>query len=154
MAITSNLLCEPVPGKVAHNAVSALFITNPLLMDWAKFMTQFSIPAAVALTDATEKWGFTVAKNETAFNIATNTTEPLFDYFAKSPILANQFASYMKSVQASYGTNLKHLLTGFDWASLGEALVVDVRLHQRTSIRPANSSVLTVQIGRWLYLQF
>lgn len=134
MAITSNLLCEPVPGRVAHNAVSALFITNPLLMDWAKFMTQFSMPAAAALLDATEKWGVTVAKNETAFNIATDTNEPLFDYFAKSPVLANQFASYMKSVQASYGTDLKHLLTGFDWAGLGEALVVDVRLHQRTSI--------------------
>ena len=132
MAITSNLLCEPVPGRVAHNAVSALFVTSPLLLDWSKFMTQFSMPAASAMLEATEKWGVTVAKNETAFNIATNTNEPLFDYFAKSPIVANQFASYMKSVQASYGTNLQHLVTGFDWASLGDAVVVDVRLRKHT----------------------
>lgn len=133
MAITSNFLCEPIPDNVAHNAVSALFVTNPRLLDWAKFMTQFSMPAAAAFVEATEKWGVTDQKNQTAFNVATDTNVPLFDFFAQSPELANCFASYMKSVQASYGTSLKHLLTGFDWTGLGEAVVVDVRLHQNTS---------------------
>jgi len=126
MAITSNFLCEPIPDNVAHNAVSALFVNNPRLVDWARFMTQFSMPTAAAFVEATEKWGVTDKKNETAFNVATNTSGPLFEYFAQSPELANCFASYMKSVQASYGTSLKHLLTGFYWAGLGEALIVDV----------------------------
>ena len=128
MATTSNLLYEPVPGQVAHNAVSALFITNPRLMNWARYMMEFSMPVAAALSDATAKWGSTVAKNETAFNIACDTNLPLFDYLAQTPGRADQFASYMQSVQASYGSNLKHLVTGFDWAGLGEADIVDVRL--------------------------
>ena len=129
MAITSNFLCEPIADNVAHNAVSTVFVTKPGLVDWAKFMTQFSMPAAAAFVEAIEKWGVTDKKNETAFNVATSTNVPLFDVFAKSPELANCFASYMKSVQASHGTSLKHLLTGFDWAGLGEAVVVDVHLH-------------------------
>jgi 6-hydroxytryprostatin B O-methyltransferase len=128
MAITSNFLCEPLSNNVAHNAVSTLFINHPMLVEWAKFMTQFSMPAAAAFVEATEKWGVTTEKNQTAFNVATDTIVPLFDFFAQSPELANCFASYMKSVQASYGTSLKHLLTGFDWAALGEAVIVDVRL--------------------------
>lgn len=134
MAITSNFLCEPVPDNVAHNAVSALFVSNPGFVDWAKFMTQYSMPAAAAFVEATEKWGVTVEKNQTAFNVATDTTVPLFEIFAQSPELANCFASYMKSVQASHGTSIQHLLTGFDWASLGEAVIVDVCLPQNASI--------------------
>ena len=130
MAITSNFLCEPKPDIVAHNAVSALFVTNPSLVGWANFMTQYSMPTAAAFVEATEKWGVTDKKNQTAFNVATDTNAPLFDYFTQTPERANCFASYMKSVQASYGTSLKHLLTGFDWEGLGEAVVVDVRLHR------------------------
>ena len=128
MAITSNFLSEPMPGNVAHNAVSALFVSNPRLVDWAKFMTDFSMPAAAAFVEATEKWGVTDQKNQTAFNIANKMDVSLFEFFAQSPELANCFASYMKSVQGSHGTSLQHLLTGFDWAGLGEAVVVDVRV--------------------------
>ena len=55
------------------------------------------------------------------------TDAPFFDYIAQRSDLASSFASYMQSVQSSYGTSLNHLLTGYDWANLGEALVVDVR---------------------------
>lgn len=89
-------------------------------------MTQFSAPVAAAFGDATEKWGITNGKDQTAFNIAMETDVSFFDYFAKSTELSSTFASYMRSVQSSYGTSLNHLLTGFDWAGLGEAVVVDV----------------------------
>ncbi len=130
MITTNNFLREPIPDSEANNAVSALFITNPGLMNWAKFMTQYSAPTAAAFVRATQNWGTTDRKGQTAFHVATDSTLPFFDFFAKTSELANCFASYMKSVQASYGTSLKHLLAGFDWADLGEALIVDVRLQQ------------------------
>lgn len=129
MAMTSNFLSESAPHSVAHNAVSRLFVTNPGFMDWINFMAQFSMPTAAAFAEATEKWGTTDKKNQTAFNIATRIDKPFFDFFAQSPEASIQFASYMKNVQASTGTSLKHLLTGYDWESLGEALVVDVCSH-------------------------
>ena len=135
MAITSSFLCEPKPDNVSHNAVSTLFATTPSVIDWVKFMTEFSMPAAAAFVEATEKYGETAKKNETAFNIATRTDGSLFEYFAQSPERANQFAGYMKSVQNSYGTSLKHLVAGFDWGSFGNATVVDVGLLQTTADR-------------------
>lgn len=152
MITTNNFLREPIPDSVAHNAVSALFITNPSLMNWAKFMTQYSAPTAAAFVRATQNWGTTDRKDQTAFNVATDSTIPFFDFFAKTSELVNCFVSYMKSVQASRGTSLKHLLAGFDWADPGEALIVDVRLHQNTTLRLEVENSLTVRIGRRIHL--
>ena len=152
MVITRNFLCEPVPDQVAHNAVSALFVTNTGLMNWAKFMTQFSAPVAASFVEATERWGATDRKDQTAFNIAMKTDAPFFEYIAQRSDLASSFASYMQSVQSSYGTSLNHLLTGYDWASLGEALVVDVRDRYSSMLVPMQST-LTTTIGWWIHLQ-
>ena len=127
MAMTSNFLSQPSLESVAHNSISRLFVTDPGFMDWLDFMTQWSMPTAAAFADATEKWGSTVEKDQTAFNVAAQTDVPFFDYFAKSSELSSQFASYMRSVQASSGTSLRHLLTGYDWAKVDDgAVVVDV----------------------------
>ncbi|KAI4166339.1 MAG: hypothetical protein LQ342_000229 [Letrouitia transgressa] len=126
MAMTSNFLCEPKLGEISHNAVSAQFVTNPGMSDWALFMTQFSMPTAAKMVEASEKWGTTEKKNETAVNITFGTDLPLFDFIKSSPNMTKQFAAYMKNVTSSEGTNIRHLLAGFDWASLGEATVVDV----------------------------
>lgn len=127
MALTSNFLSRPNLRSVAHNSVSRLFLTDPGFVDWLGFMTQYSMPAAAAFAEATDKWGSTVEKDQTAFNVAAQTNVPFFEYFAKTSDLSNQFASYMRSVQASSGTSLHHLLTGYDWESLDEgAVVVDV----------------------------
>ena len=127
MAMTGNFLSQPNLESVAHNSNSRLFVTDPGFMGWLDFMMQYSMPAAAAFAEATEKWGSTVEKDQTAFNVAAQTDVPFFDYFAKSSELSSQFASYMRSVQASSGTSLRHLLTGYDWAKLDEgAVVVDV----------------------------
>ena len=127
MALTSNFLSQPNLGNVAHNSISRLFVTDPSFTDWLDFMTQYSMPAAAAFAEATDKWGSTVEKDQTAFNVAAQTKLPFFEYFAKTSELSNRFASYMRSVQASSGTSLQHLLTGYDWESLeDEAVVVDV----------------------------
>ena len=127
MAMTGNFLSQPDLENVVHNSVSRIFVTDPGFTDWLDFMTQYSMPTAAAFAEATEKWGSTVEKDQTAFNVAARTDVPFFDYFAKSSELSSQFASYMRSVQASSGTSLRHLLTGYDWAKLDEgAVVVDV----------------------------
>lgn len=38
-----------------------------------------------------------------------------------------QFSGYMRSVTTSEGVDVKHLITGYGWANLGDATVVDVR---------------------------
>ena len=151
MAMTSDLLCEPTPDEVAHNAVSALFITNPSIMNWARFMLRFSAPVAASFPEATRKWAATDRKNETAFNVAFKTDLPFFDFLSTSSDLASSFASYMQSVQASHGTSLQHLLNGFDWSDLGEAVVVDVRVSTNL-IAVLKPNILTKHIDRWIYM--
>lgn len=127
MAITNNFLSEPAHGEIAHNRNSAILVTDNSFMDWARFMTNSSSPTAAKFFEATQRWGSTQAKNETAYQLAAETNFPFFDHLKQSQSLTDQFASYMKNVTASEGTSIKHLLSGFDWAQLRNgAKVVDV----------------------------
>ncbi|TPX18779.1 uncharacterized protein E0L32_011528 [Thyridium curvatum] len=126
MAMLHGFLREPSPGQVAHTPMSALLVTNPGMLDWALFMAEATAKGAARLVDATEKWGATESKTETAFNLACETDMPFFDYLAQEPDLRKKFATYMKNVTSSEGTKIDHLLNGFDWAGLGSGTVVDV----------------------------
>ncbi|KAH8585876.1 putative sterigmatocystin 8-O-methyltransferase precursor, partial [Bisporella sp. PMI_857] len=112
MAMLSGFLQEPQPNELAHSATSALLVTNSNLLDWALFIAEASSLGPTKLVEATEKWGTTESKTQTAFNLAKNTEK--------------KFSLYMKNVTASEGTKIDHLVHGFDWASLGDATVVDV----------------------------
>lgn len=126
MAMTSNFLREPVPGKLAHSSTSAAFVTNPGLKDWAIFTTSVAAPMSSQIVEATKKYGATESKTQTTFNVWKNTDKPFFDYMKQDQELTRQFASYMKHITTGKGESIQHLLTGYDWASLGEATVVDV----------------------------
>ena len=90
-------------------------------------MTEMSVPTAAKLVEVTEKWGSSKEKTQTAYNLAFNTELPFFDYLSQSSEKTKEFAGYMKSVTSSEGSDLKHLLGGFDWERLGDATIVDVR---------------------------
>ncbi|GIJ99609.1 hypothetical protein Aspvir_003610 [Aspergillus viridinutans] len=126
MAITGNFLGEPALNQVAHNKTSARFVSNPSLCDWALFLAEDSAPIAPKLVEATQKWGETTKKTETAFNLTLNTDLPFFDYLSSSPEFTQRFSAYMKNVAKGEATNIKHLVQGYDWASLDNATVVDV----------------------------
>lgn len=125
-AMTSNLFSEPEPGEVSHTATSALLVTNPGLHDWAVFMTGTTAPSANKLVEATEKWPEALRKNETAYNVAFDTELPFFEHLNTDPQKVKEFAGYMKHVQQSEGTALRHLVQGYDWAAIGKGKVVDV----------------------------
>ncbi|CEO58344.1 hypothetical protein PMG11_03074 [Penicillium brasilianum] len=126
MIMTSQVFYEPQPGSIAHTATSAQFVTNQSLSDWAQFMCEASVPAALSLVVATERWPTSQSRTETAYNVAANTDLPFFDHLATLPERTRQFAGYMKNVTSSEGTKLDHLLSGFNWAGLGSAKIVDV----------------------------
>lgn len=145
MAMLHNFLQEPKPNELAHSTVSALLVTNPGLLDWALFMAEATAMGAAKLVKATEKWGTTDSKTQTAFNLACNTDLPFFDYLAQTPDLRKKFAVYMENVTASEGTKIDHLVNGFHWASLGEATVVDVGLPTTASRIITSPACITVR---------
>lgn len=126
MAATNNFLRVVQPERIAHSRISAQFVRYPQYLDWADWATSYSAPTAHAFTDATQRWGDTNAKNETAFNVAFGTELPFFDHVAASTDLSAVFANYMRSRNRSEELALEHVLLGFDWAKLGRANIVDV----------------------------
>ncbi|PSR83011.1 O-methyltransferase-domain-containing protein [Coniella lustricola] len=130
MAITSGLFHEPEAGHIAHSFLSLPFANSEdsALRDWARFVTEYGQPSAAALADATAKWGATTARNETAYNVAFDTSLPFFEDIKQRPGRADEFSRYMISQARDDGLREEHLVHGFDWlAHFGDkAHVVDV----------------------------
>lgn len=126
MAMTMHLFCESSPGEIAHTATSALLQSNSDFYEWAVFMCEMSAPTAANLLEASLQWPGSAKKTETAYNAAFDTGLPFFQHLSQFPDRTRQFSGYMKSMTNSPGNRLKHLVNGYDWTALGEALVVDV----------------------------
>lgn len=83
MAITFGILCEVEAGMLSHSQYSSLLATNASYANWARFMTNYSLPTALKFPEATRQWGETTAKNQTAFQLAQGIDVPFFDYLRK-----------------------------------------------------------------------
>ena len=126
--MTGGFLSEPEPEHLAHSRISAQFAAQPALRDWASFMTEYSAPTAGRFAEATLKWGDTVRKDQTAYNIAFKTDMPFFEHIGLREETAGVFARYMRSLGQDEGLAMRHVLKGFDWAALGSGHVIDVSL--------------------------
>ena len=127
MASTSGFLAEPQTGMVSHSAASSLLAKDQSFMDWALWLTEYSVPTAFKTVEATKKWGETQAKDQTAFSLAIGKQLPFFDYLREEPGMAKMFSSYMRNVASTEGVSLVHLADGYDWKELGPgSTIVDV----------------------------
>ena len=124
--MTGGFLCEPEPNHLAHSRISAEFAVQRALQDWVTFIIKYSAPTAGCYTEATEKWGDTVRRDQTAYNIAFETDLPFFEHIGRDEETTALFARYMRSLAQSKGMAMKFILEGFDWVSLGKSHVVDV----------------------------
>ena len=127
MASTSGFLAERQAGMVSHGTTSCLLAKDQSFMDWAMWLTDYSVPTALKTVEATEKWGETQAKDQTAFSLAMNKQMPFFDYLREEPGMAKMFSSYMRNVASTEGVSFAHLVNGFDWKKLEPgSTIVDV----------------------------
>jgi len=126
MVMTDGIFFEPSPTQIAHTQLSASFAADGALIDWAFVIYNYQALAAYQFTEATVKWPNSVAKNETAFNLTFNTDLTFFEYLEAHPDMNKAFSGYMRALQRSGSGSAQHIVNGFDWASLGEANIVDV----------------------------
>lgn len=125
--MTARLLQEKEPGKVSHSAASYLLATKQPFHDWALFVGKEAVSIAMNMVEAHEKWPDSKKPNETPFNIALQTESSFFEHLKQRPDHMKIYAEYQKAVASTEGLDLKHLVRAFDWATLGEATIVDVR---------------------------
>ncbi|USP77426.1 hypothetical protein yc1106_04700 [Curvularia clavata] len=126
MAMTEGFFFEPSATEIAHTQLSASLAADTSFQNWISWTTQYGMSIACRFAEATAKWPSSGAKNETAFNVAFDTDLALWEYMKTKPEMEKVFSGYMRGTSQSEGGRLQHLINGFDWASLGEATIVDV----------------------------
>lgn len=97
-------------------------------MDYYGFFVEQMFPSSAKLAEALEKFKDSTAAHDTAFGLAFNTKETLFKFIEQRPELQSRFVGAMEGVNKDPSQSQKHVITGYPWAELGEATVVDASL--------------------------
>ncbi|KAI1123651.1 sterigmatocystin 8-O-methyltransferase [Nemania abortiva] len=124
-AMMMRVFREPEPGMVAHTKISRALV-NPQMNDWMSSGAEDGWPSASKMVDALEKWPKSQEANETGFALANNTSEDIYTILAKDPVRAQRFANSMAATTSKPEYDAIHAVRNYDWASLGNATIVDV----------------------------
>ena len=127
-AIANHILAEASPGQVRHTATSRMLVTDPDFFDALGMMTAELAPMAGKFIEAMSKYGDSGEQDQTAFCLENDTTLPMYQYLSQHPDRERRFGAGMRFFTKGEGWHLKHLVSGFDWASIDRpgAIVVDV----------------------------
>ena len=124
-AMTDRVFKEPRKGVVAHTPASKA-LCNSWLRGCIWQICQELWPAASRTIDALVKWPGSEEPTQTGFNLANNTDDPIFVELGKHPERAKRFADAMTYFNMKPGFENKHIVEGYDWAAIGNGLLVDV----------------------------
>ncbi|MCJ1449519.1 MAG: hypothetical protein MMC23_010039 [Stictis urceolatum] len=85
-------------------------------------------PASAALIDVIEKFGDDGEPAHSAWSAHNGTSLSMFEALSQNPECARRFGAGMRFFTRGEGWDLKHLLAGFDWASVDcpGSVVIDV----------------------------
>ncbi|PYI04722.1 O-methyltransferase [Aspergillus sclerotiicarbonarius CBS 121057] len=126
LVMTSRLFQEPGPSLVSHSPVSRQLASNPSLAHWGRYFAHTVIPTAVRHVEATDTWPGSKKLNETAHNLAFDHNGSFFDFISQDVALTVEFSRSMKALSTASSFSHSHITRGYDWASLGHGLVVDM----------------------------
>ncbi|MCJ1251841.1 hypothetical protein MMC30_009079 [Trapelia coarctata] len=126
MMATAGFLHEPHLGHVAHSALSTPFVTKPTFLDAAMFLSETAAPTALQMAVATQRFGHSQRPNESAYNVAFNTSATFASACEQRPKLQRQWPAYLRYGTDDVDASVTDILTRLDWLSLGNASVVEV----------------------------
>lgn len=125
MTATAGFLNEPQPGHVAHTILSAPFVTKPSFLDAAMFLAETAAPTALQMAVATQRYGHSNRPNESAYNLAFNTSQTFQSACEQRSKLQRQWPAYLRYA-GGVDDSVTEVLTRLDWLSLGNARIVEV----------------------------
>ena len=117
---------EARPGFVGHTTVSAYLADNKDLAAFLGHCAGEAFPAASMLSSAIKRFPYTEEPNEAGFNLALDTSDPMFSFMSKNPERFDRFNLGQAGISQGTGRDTQQAIEGYDWASLGKATVVDV----------------------------
>ncbi|KAH6658476.1 hypothetical protein BKA67DRAFT_689606 [Truncatella angustata] len=120
-------LREPNSGEMAHTELSASFVSRPSHLDAAMFLAEIACPAALHMASTTERHGQSDDPRESAYAVASNTSQSFQLHCQQRPKLQLQWAAFLRDVTnvVDDGASIEPL-DSLDWGSLGDACIVDV----------------------------
>ncbi|KAL8936560.1 MAG: hypothetical protein Q9216_004862 [Gyalolechia sp. 2 TL-2023] len=128
--MTDHFFRESEPGYVKHTAATKALVLVPSLTPWSLMGMLEVGPAKMHLVDAVSRWPESEEPEHAilllGFNLANNTSKPMFKIFEENPERMSRFKDAMSFLQTFPGLQTSYVLKAFDWASLGNGLVVDV----------------------------
>ncbi len=147
---TAGFLREPRAGHVGHSPLSAQFVTEPALLDAAMFLAGTAAPAALKMPLATKRFATSDRADQSAYAAAFDTTVPLASVFELQPRLQRQFDTFLSFVTSDDVAGVRDVVMRVDWASLGNATVVDVSTPLAPLDSPPHASSSRTRAPLWL----
>ena len=127
-AIGNGIFNEPKRGWFGHSATSALMARNPHVCNIALFATHELATMLVRLPDALKLQQELPAEKapHAAFNLAYPGYADAFDYFEKSSVANDRYHRYLQGRVNTYRCAVEHLISAWDWPSVGSGTIIDV----------------------------
>lgn len=126
-AMTQRIFTEPSPGVVAHTPTSKLLTEDRHVRDWAGVLAEIVYTVAGRTADALQCWpqdsGSKEKEKSAFFLVKEKTTHQLLD---DEPDFHKRYDSAMYANRNNMMYSVDHIAQGFDFASFGDGLMVDV----------------------------
>lgn len=110
MTMTFGFLCEPEPGRISHSTLSAPFVTNPALLDAVVFLAGTAVPSALKMPVGTKRLNESKNPQETAYNIASNSTSSFNSACEQRPQLKRQWSAFRRYSTGDVDDSLVEIL--------------------------------------------
>lgn len=118
ICITNGIFCEPVPGCLHHTPRSRWLLTRKSgLLDLIALNYFDLAPAGLRYLEAIEKYGVIEEPNQSPFAL-TNGNMPIYEVLANDEKRRLRFAQSMQYLTSGDSYDLKHIINGYDWASI------------------------------------
>ncbi|KAL4876386.1 S-adenosyl-L-methionine-dependent methyltransferase [Aspergillus karnatakaensis] len=114
-AATYHVFFEAEPDFYVHTAASRLLCQSQPVRDWVYAGWDEMMPAAFKLGEALSRYPDSQEPEHCAWNVANNTTKPIFQVFETHPERAKHFAGAMVWYASYPGFEPEHLIEGFPW---------------------------------------
>jgi 6-hydroxytryprostatin B O-methyltransferase len=131
-AIGNGIFCEPTAGFFAHSAASASLARSEHLRNIVLFGTHELSYVLVRLADALKLQQEQKEKApQAAFNVAYPDFNNAFEYFSGNAISGQRYHHYLLGRVNTSRWSIHHLITAWNWASVGSGTIVDVCISLR-----------------------
>lgn len=126
-AIGNGIFREDEPSIFGHSAASALLASNEHVRNIVALSSNDMVSVLTRQAETLKRQKQDPENGpKTAFNVAYPDYDNVFEYFAKNPAVSQRYHNYLLGRVHTSRWSVEHLISAWDWASIGNGTIVDV----------------------------